>query len=188
MEEFADAAPLERAARAVLTGSAAGGPVDRRHHGAQRRGGDRRRDPDAPHRAPGNRRLHVGRGLRVVAGTHRVLGVVEDRDVEPDVPQRVDERGQRTVAGAADLGLRPRRSSRSRRCWWWPPSSSSEASTRCLIRSSGSTGARYSSENASHISLGETSPPSPSVIFWIAWENSICSRRGSARPWSAFMM
>ena len=24
--------------------------------------------------------------------------------------------------------------------------------------------------------------------FWITDENSICSRRGSARPWSAFMM
>ena len=33
-----------------------------------------------------------------------------------------------------------------------------------------------------------TSPPSPSVIFWTAWENSICRRRGSTRPWSVFMM
>ncbi len=62
------------------------------------------------------------------------------------------------------------------------PPSTSAASTRCRIRSSGRTGARYSSANASHISLGDTSPPSPSVIFWITWENSICSRRGSASP------
>ncbi|COZ00150.1 Uncharacterised protein [Mycobacterium tuberculosis] len=71
------------------------------------------------------------------------------------------------------------------------PPSSSAASTCCLIRSKGRTGARYSSANASHISLGETSPPSPAVpsaIFWITWENSICSRRGRERPWSVFMM
>ena len=43
--------------------------------------------------------------------------------------------------------------------------------TRCLIRSSGRIGARYSSANASHISLRGTSPPSPSVIFWITWLN-----------------
>ncbi len=71
------------------------------------------------------------------------------------------------------------------------PPSTSEAITRWRIRSSGRTGARYSCANASHISFGETSPPSPpapSAIFWITWLNSICSRRGSARPWSAFMM
>ena len=68
------------------------------------------------------------------------------------------------------------------------PPSTSEASTFCRIRSSGRIGARYSSAKTSHISLDDTSPPSPSVIFWIAWLNSICSRRGSARPWSAFMM
>ena len=36
------------------------------------------------------------------------------------------------------------------------------------IRSSGWIGLRYSSAKTSHISLGETSPPSPSVIFWTA--------------------
>ncbi len=68
------------------------------------------------------------------------------------------------------------------------PPSTSEPITFCRMRSSGRIGARYSSANASHISLGDTSPPSPSVIFWITWLNSICSRRGSTSPWSAFMM
>jgi hypothetical protein len=62
------------------------------------------------------------------------------------------------------------------------PPSTSEAMTFCRIRSSGRRGARYSSAKTSHISFGDTSPPSPSVICWIAWLNSICSRRGRARP------
>ncbi|SKT85059.1 Uncharacterised protein [Mycobacteroides abscessus subsp. abscessus] len=43
-------------------------------------------------------------------------------------------------------------------------------------------GARYSSAKTSQISLGFTSPPSPSVMRWIDCANSICRRRGSTSP------
>ncbi len=49
--------------------------------------------------------LHIRGGLSVVAGAHRVLVVVQHGHVKPDIGQRMDERGQRTVTGPADLGL-----------------------------------------------------------------------------------
>ena len=49
--------------------------------------------------AVGRLRLDVGRRGRVGAGGHRVLGVVDDLDVDAEVvAQRVDERGDRAVA------------------------------------------------------------------------------------------
>ena len=77
------------------------GAVDRGDHGAQARRRDRRGDADAPHRRPVDFGLDVGDGTRVVAGGQRVLGVVEDADVESDGRQRVDERRQRTVAATS---------------------------------------------------------------------------------------
>src|SRR3954471_2771743 len=77
-------------------------PVHRRHHGAQGRGDDVRVDAHAPQDTVADRALHVGGRPCVPAGGHRVLGVVEDADVDADGLQRVDERCDRAVAPSLD--------------------------------------------------------------------------------------
>ena len=54
--------------------------------------------------------------------------------------------------------------------------------------SSNAPASRYSAAKICHICAASTSPPSPSVCRWMTWLNSICSRRGRSRWWSAFMM
>ena len=46
---------------------------------------------------------------------------------------------------------------------------------------------KYSAPNASHIADGLITVPVSSVMVWIVFENSICSRRGRSKPCSAFM-
>src|SRR5690606_24138394 len=81
------------------------GAVDGRHHGTQRSVDDRRVDAHAPVDLFLDRALDVAGGAGVVACRHGVLGVIKKAHVEPDGGQRVEERRDRTVAGAGDLLL-----------------------------------------------------------------------------------
>src|SRR5262245_3511322 len=61
-------------------GDAAGGPVHRADHSAQRGPHDRLADPDAPVDPVADLDLEVSRRLGVAAGGERVLGIVEHPD------------------------------------------------------------------------------------------------------------
>ena len=56
--------------------------------------------PDPPQHPVTDRALDEGGRGRVPARAHRVLGVVQHPDVDPDLGQRVDERGDRPVRAA----------------------------------------------------------------------------------------
>src|SRR5947208_17038537 len=68
----------------------------------QRRRRDARVDAAAPQNATVDRNLEVGRGLRFLTGTGCVFVVVQNPRVDVDRGERVNERGDRTVALTGD--------------------------------------------------------------------------------------
>ena len=139
--------------------------------------------PDAVHRAvAAHAQLHVRDRRRVLAGADRVLVIVDARgsaSPSPSAWRRRTHRPARCRRRAAPSRRRRRADARSdarpcrrRRCAARDGRHSARASCAPDIR------ARTPRE------CPPTTAPCPiaSVIAWITWQNSICRRRGSARP------
>ena len=158
--------------------------IDRAHHRAQRRRDDvgveadavdragrcrcaaaRRRPPSRPRRRRSRARGSSARGCRSRRPSRSACDERVDRAVAGAV--------QRPL-GAVDAQAAPSAARRCRR-------------RRCAARGGrrrrpASSPPTYSRSNAARISADDSSLPVASVICWITWLNSICSRRGSARP------